>query len=426
MQSQARVPLRAWIVTFAGMAVNLCLGILYAWSLWKAKLLAPEGIAAGAPMASPNDGWSHLSNFDATLAYATCGLSFALCMIPGGRLQDRFGPKVGIIAGGLLLAAGCIVAGLMRSFTGLVVGFGLLGGIGMGLAYSATTPAAVRWFGPQRRGLIVGIVVAGYGAAALYIAPLAEWLIGGYGLTGSFVGLGVFFAVVIVLAGFVVAFPPPGYAPPTPPGTPAATSVTRADWTPLEMLRTPQFYALVFLFFGSAQSGLLVIGNTKVIPKLGVGDIREFAASAWILVSAGSVVNAIGRIGTGILSDRIGRGNAYLVNGILSVVCLLLLPTILASGNLLLLFVAVLVVFWQYGGSLSLVPAWTADYFGPKNLGVNYGLVFLGWGLAFSMAVLEAYLKDKGYTFDKALYMSAGLVATATIVGLLLRRPVKA
>ena len=424
MQSPAREPARAWIVTFAGMAVNLCLGILYAWSVWKAKLVS-SSVAAGTPMPSPNDGWTYLASSDATWAYAICGFTFALCMIPGGRLQDRFGPKIGTTLGGLSLAAGCILAGLMKSFVGLILGFGLLGGIGMGLAYAATTPAAVKWFGPQRRGLIVGIVVAGYGAAALYIAPLAEYLIAAYGLTGSFVGLGLFFSVVIVAAGLLMRFPPAGYVPPTPPSLPSATAITRVDWTPMEMLRTPQFYALLFLFFGSAQSGLLVIANVRRLPNFGVGSIHEFAASAWILVSAAAVVNAVGRIGTGFVSDRVGRANAYLFNGVLSMASLFVLPTILRSGNLPLLFVAVLVIVWQYGGSLSLLPAWTADYFGPKNLGVNYGLVFLGWGLAFSVALLAAYLEDAQRGFDDALYISGGLTAAAMVVSLLVRRPVK-
>src|SRR3954471_6187082 len=191
------VPARAWVVTGAGVAVNLCLGILYAWSVWKGALLAPKGSSPGDPMDGANVGWHYLSDAEATWAYAICGFTFALFMIPGGRLQDRCGPRVGATLAGLCLGLGCVVAGVMKSYLGLVVGFGLLGGIGMGLGYAAATPAAVRWFGPHRRGLIVGLVVGGYGGAAVYIAPLAERLIDVYGITGSFVGLGALFAVVV-------------------------------------------------------------------------------------------------------------------------------------------------------------------------------------------------------------------------------------
>ena len=160
-------PSRGWLVVAAGMAVNLCLGILYAWSVWKASLIATPSAPPGTAMAGLNAGWSHLSDADATWAYAICGITFALVMIPGGRLQDRYGPRIGVTLGGLFLAAGCILAGVMKSYLGLVLGFGILGGIGMGLGYAAATPAAVKWFGPHRRGLIVGLVVGGYGGAAI-------------------------------------------------------------------------------------------------------------------------------------------------------------------------------------------------------------------------------------------------------------------
>src|SRR2546423_3804055 len=170
MIQPAKAPARAWLVAGAGTAVNLCLGILYAWSVWKAGLAAGEAHAPGEAMTGLNEGWHYLSDAEATWAYSVCGLVFALFMIPGGRVQDRYGPRVGAVLGGLCLAAGCVVAGLMKSYLGLVLGFGLLGGIGMGLGYAAATPAAVRWFGPHRRGLIVGLVVAGYGGAAIYVS----------------------------------------------------------------------------------------------------------------------------------------------------------------------------------------------------------------------------------------------------------------
>src|SRR5438445_7410848 len=215
MDQLSKVPPKAWVVTFAGTAVNLCLGILYAWSVWKKNLLASTDHPAGSPMAGLNEGWTYLTDAQATWAYALCGFIFALFMIPGGRVQDRYGPKVGATLGGLFLAGGCILAGLMKSYTGLILGFGALGGIGMGLGYAASTPAAVKWFGPQQRGLIVGLVVGGYGGAAIYIAPLAEHLIDEVGISGSFIGLGIFFAVVVLIAAQLLDWPPAGYVAPT-------------------------------------------------------------------------------------------------------------------------------------------------------------------------------------------------------------------
>lgn len=425
MGAATHVPAKAWVVTFAGTAVNLCLGILYAWSVWKRNLTGGAGRPPGSPMTGLNEGWTYLSDAEATWAYALCGFIFALVMIPGGRLQDRCGPKLGATLGGLFLAGGCVLAGLMKSYLGLILGFGVLGGIGMGLGYAAATPAAVKWFGPHRRGLIVGLVVGGYGGAAIYISPLAEYLIAQHGLSGSFIGLGVLFAVVVIVAGQLLAWPPAGYLPSAPPVAAAAAQAPTpsTDWTAGEMLRTWQFYALVFLFLGSAQSGLLVIANAAPMLNATAATVAFFAANAWLLSSFGGLVNASGRIGTGLYSDRIGRGNAYLVNGLVSAACLLLTPAVMASGNVLLLFLVVGVAYWQYGGGLALMPALTADYFGSKNLGLNYGLVFLGWGIAFFLPQFAGHLKDVTGHLNYAFYLSAGLLLAAVILSCFLRRP---
>jgi OFA family oxalate/formate antiporter-like MFS transporter len=424
MDQPAQVPSRAWVVTFAGTAVNLCLGILYAWSVWKANLIADAEHPAGSPMSGLNAGWTYLTDAQATWAYALCGFIFALVMIPGGRIQDRYGPQLGATLGGLFLAGGCILAGLMRSYTGLLLGFGVLGGIGMGLGYAAATPAAVRWFSARQRGLIVGLVVGGYGGAAIYISPLAKSLIARYGLSGSFVGLGILFAVVVMVAGRLLARPPEGYVPPGTPGpTELKPGLTHVDWAARDMLRTWQFYGLVFLFIGSAQSGLLVIANAAPMLNRTASTVAFFAANAWLLSSFGGLVNASGRIGTGLYSDRIGRANAYLINGLVSAACLFLMPSIMASGNVLLLFLAVGVAYWQYGGGLALMPAFTADYFGPKNLGFNYGLVFIGWGIAFFVPQLAGYIKDLTGSLDATFYLSGTLLVAAVILSRFLHRP---
>jgi OFA family oxalate/formate antiporter-like MFS transporter len=429
MNQPGRVPPQAWVVTFAGTAINLCLGILYAWSVWKATLIGTADHPPGTPMTGPNEGWTYLTNAEATWAYALCGLTFALFMIPGGRLQDRYGPKLGATAGGLCLTCGCVLAGLLKSYAGLLLGFGVLGGTGMGLGYAAATPAAVRWFGTHQRGFVVGLVVGGYGGAAIYISPLAEYLLVHYGLSGSFIGLGVLFAVVVVTAGQLLAVPPPGYVAPTPPAAAAPqTAMTRADWSAAEMLRTPQFYALVFLFVCTAQSGLLVIANAK--PMLNetaalAGSLAFFAANAWLLSSFGGAVNAAGRVGTGLYSDSLGRANVYSLNGAVAALCLFATPSILQSGQVWLLFVVVGVIYWQYGGGLALMPAFTADYFGAKNLGFNYGLVFLGWGIAFFVPQLAGYIKDATGSLDAAFYLAGGLLTAAVILGRFLSRPLR-
>jgi OFA family oxalate/formate antiporter-like MFS transporter len=391
--------------------------------MWSAALVPKDANLYGEAMTGLNAGWTYLTVAEGTVAYSICGFTFALCMIPGGRIQDRYGPRVGVILGGLCLAAGCILAGLMKSYTGLVVGFGILGGIGMGLGYAAATPAAVKWFHSSRRGLIVGLVVAGYGAAAIYISPLADYLIRNHGLTGSFVGLGILFAVVVVVAGLLLRSPPPGYVAPIPPHLPDGPKVVTTDYSARAMLRTWQFYALVFLFVGSAQAGLLVISKAKPLLVTASGGTGFFGENAWLLVTFIGFVNATGRVGTGRYSDRIGRLNAYALNGAVSAACLFAAPWVIAGQNVALLFAIIGVMAWQYGGTLALMPAITADYFGSKNLGLNYGLVFIGWGIAFFVPQLASSLELATGNLGAAFYLSGGMLVAAVLASRVMRKP---
>ena len=422
--AESRTPLRAWVVVFAGMCVNLCLGILYAWSIWKANLVGSAEHPAGTAMSGLNEGWVYLTDAQATWAYAICGITFAVFMIPGGRLQDKLGPRLGATLGGLSLGAGCIVAGLGRSYVTLITGFGVLGGVGMGLGYAAATPAAVKWFGPQQRGLVAGLVVAGYGAAAIYIAPLAKSLISSYGISGSFIALGVLFSIVIVSAAQLLSMPSDDYQPvSTGKASTATVAAALTQWSASSMLGTWQYYAMVLMFVASAQAGLLVIANAAVILKETTGGVGFLAANAWLLASFGGLVNATGRVGTGIYSDKVGRRRAYLINGLAAVACLLLTPYVMRSGSAPLLFLVIGVAYWQYGGGLSLMPAMTADYFGANDLGIKYGLVFLGWGIAFLIPQLAGYIRDLTGKLDNAFYLSGLLMLLAVVLSRFVRAP---
>jgi OFA family oxalate/formate antiporter-like MFS transporter len=334
---------------------------------------------------------------------------------------------VGAITGGLFLALGCIIAGMTKSYAGLIVGFGIFGGIGMGIGYAAPTPAALKWFGPHKRGLIAGLVVGGYGGAALYISPLAAYLLTG-GISYSFNFLGVFFAIVVIIAGSLLSWPPAGYVPPAPVvkagAAPAKAAGTMVDWVAADMMKTWQFFALVFMFIGTTQSGLMVIANAAKILAEAAKGVPFLVANAWILASYGGLVNAAGRVGTGMYSDKIGRGNAYALNCLISALSLFLMPWISTSGSVFLLFLAIGIAYWQYGGGLALMPSFTADFFGAKNLGFNYGLVFIGWGLGFFMARLAGTIKDMTGTLDWAYYLSGIVLIISVVVCRATKRPV--
>jgi OFA family oxalate/formate antiporter-like MFS transporter len=424
VQPAAKVPLKGWITTFAGTTINLCLGILYAWSIWKKALVDVD--RAGEVMTGANAGWTYLTNAQAATPFAICVILFAVLMIPGGRIQDKFGPKIGATAGGLFLALGCVVAALMKSQLGLILGFGILGGTGMGLGYAAPTPAALKWFGPHKRGLIAGAVVAGYGGAAIYIGGLGQYFIDNYGISGSFFALGGIFAVVTILCGQLLFTPPKDYVPPMPANAKAAAVTqdsTKHDWTPKEIFKSWQFYALVIMFTISTQSGLLIIANAAGLLKKAAADMPFFAANAWILVSFGGLINASGRLGTGFYSDKIGRVNAYCLNCAISAGCMFILPYVIAEQNIVLLFLVVGVAYWQYGGGLSLMPSFTADFYGSKYLGFNYGLVFLGWGMGFFMTSLGGTIEDLTGSLRWAFYMSAGLLMLGVVIAYLTNRP---
>ena len=226
----------------------------------------------------------------------------------------------------------------------------------------------------------------------------------------------------MVVAGTLLKTPPPGYVP---PGPKVASTAVVENRSPREMLGTWQYFALVALMFGSSQSGLLVIANaTKMLTDTAkASGATFFVENAWLLAAFGGVVNAVGRVGTGFYSDRIGRTNAYALNGTLAALGLMLMPVMIEQQNVFLLFLVVGIAFWQYGGGLSLIPALTADFFGPKNMGTNYGLVFLGWGLAFLVPLSAGYIKDLTGRTDTAFYISAGLLIACVVLSKLVKKP---
>ncbi|MBW2574339.1 MAG: OFA family MFS transporter [Deltaproteobacteria bacterium] len=412
-----KTPAQAWRVVFAGTTINLCLGVLYAWSVWKVRLVNPEFMSL--PM---NAGWSVINHAQASTPVTLCMLIFGLLMIPGGRLQDTKGPTVAASIGGIAIGLGLILAGAMKSYTGLIIGYGIGGGIGMGIGYAAPTPAALKWFGPHKRGLVAGLVVAGYGGAALYVSPLAKWIIDSWGVSASFYFLGVLYLIVICLAAQVLAWPEEGYVPEAPPLKAGETAVAvkpPIDWTAGEMTKTWQFYALVAMFILNTQSGILIITNAAGLAKKTAAGL----VAGWVLASFGGLINAAGRVGTGKYSDVIGRNNAYILNCGISAIAMLCIPYAIATKSIGLLFFLAGVGYWQYGGGLALMPSFTADFYGPKNLGFNYGLVFIGWACGAFMPRLAGMIRDATGSFNIAFYLSAALLIVAIGIAFVNKKP---
>jgi OFA family oxalate/formate antiporter-like MFS transporter len=370
---------RGWIVTLAGMGVNLALGILYAWSV----------IKGGIP-----DTWGW-TNAQKAMPYSVSCLLFALAMIPAGRLQDKIGPRWVATLGGVFVGVGCIIAAMAgSSVTGFVIGFGIFGGVGIGFGYASATPPAVKWFPPQKTGLIAGLVVAGFGLASVYIAPLANYLLKAFSTTASIAGpdgvmkqvvqmgvsntmlvFGIAFLIVVCALSQFLKDPPAGYVPAgsPPKGSAAAKSVDRS-WK--DMLSTSQFYILWLIYFAGAGAGLTFISFCSDLAKKSLGDL------AFLAVAVLAVGNAGGRIFAGIISDKMGRQSTILLFLVIQAIVVFVLYLVQAGAGWPLMLLIVLLIGANYGANLSLFPSITKDYFGLKNFGVNYGFMFTAWGVA--------------------------------------------
>jgi MFS transporter, OFA family, oxalate/formate antiporter len=401
---------RGWIVTLAGLGINLALGVLYSWSVIAKTLTAEWGWSAGA----------------ASLPYAVGVGVFALTMVFAGRAQDRFGPRVVATLGGALTGTGLIVAG----FAGpdqlpiVVLGFGVLAGAGIGLGYAAATPAAVKWFPPEQKGLITGLVVSGFGLASVYIAPLTSALLGGAGVSTTFFVLGGSFLVITLGLAQLLADPPEGYVPAAPAkiaavaggaDAPVATVPHDYDWR--EMVRTRQFMLLWLMYACSAFAGLMIIGHMAKIAAAQLSGVEL----GFVLVAVLAVGNAAGRIVAGIVSDRIGGLKTMFAVFSFQAVLMLLLPRAVTPVTLA---VAAAFVGFCYGSNLSLFPSTTVGFFGTKHLGVNYGLVFTAWGVGGVFGSMSAgTIVDSTGSYATAYAVAAVLCVLAAGLSLITKPP---
>ncbi len=377
MVANMNMSTRGWTVTFAGLGINLALGVLYTWSVVAKALSLPAA-----------DGGKYLwTAQQANWPYAFAVGTFALMMVFAGRLQDRIGPRWVATAGGVLVGLGMMVAG--KSPTHLepgafpylmTLGFGLMTGSGIGLAYASATPAAVKWFAASKKGLITGIVVGGFGLASVYTAPLTSYLIKTYGVPSTFTYLGIGFLAAIVVLAQLLNNPPVGFVPPGAYATSTSASApkqTSREYTWREMVRTPNFYVLWFMYAFAAFAGLMIIGHMAKIATLQLGATTATTMS-YVLVATLAIGNFAGRPLSGLISDRIGRQKTMLGVFLLQAVMMLVLAK---ATTVPLLLGAAAVIGFSYGSNLTLFPATTYDFFGTKNGGVNYGLVFTAWGV---------------------------------------------
>ena len=367
-----QIPARAWLCVICGMIINLHLSCLYAFSVWMSELAKQKLLTYG----------------DSAPIFGLFCLLFALSVILGGWLTDRVGPRWTATVGGAVMGLGLVFAGFTLNtapYLALFGGFGIVASIGMGLAFGATVPAALKWCGSRWAGLIAGMVVCTYGFAALFTAPLVKSLVSGTGLKGSFIILGLYYGAVVVVAGLGLVQPESGYAPP-----PGPRGTRPRDWRVGEALASPQFYLLFFLFMIGVMVGLTFIGKLSGVVSKG---FRGMSGMIWIIPLMGGMVNGISRLFTGVVSDLTGRHWPLIILYAGAAISAFLAAIFLNSGSLTLLMFFWIAGYFLYGSLFSLFPAMTVDFFGTRHLGTIYGLIFFGgFGLGMILSKIGSLM----------------------------------
>lgn len=402
---------RGWIVTFSGTGINLALGILYAWSIFKDAIkVSIESAAPGAfnwDIASLND------------PYAICCLIFSFSMILAGKCQDKFGPRITSFLGGILVGIGLIWISTTTSYITWILGFGVLAGIGIGFGYSAATPPALKWFPPKKTGLIAGLVVAGFGLASVYIAPVSKYLLGSYGIQKSMLFFGIAFLIVVCILSMMLINPPVGYVPEgSLPSGSGPAKATQTNFLPSEMLKTGVFYKVWLLYFIGSGAGLMVIGSVASMAKKSMGEM------AFVAVAIMAIGNAGGRIIAGILSDKIGRKATLLIMLLFQAILMFVAIPVISSGdsNAILIVIIATLIGFNYGTNLSLFPSLTKDAWGLKNFGINYGILFTAWGVGgFVMGRLSQMLQASSGNYNSSFITAGILLIIASILALTLK-----
>lgn len=389
---------KRYIVLSAALILSLALGIIYAWSIIK------EAIESSVRLQS-QDGfnWDISSLND---PYSVAVLVFSLTMMFAGKIQDKIGPRIAIYIGGILISSGLFVMAYSTSYFLWIFSFGVLAGSGIGFCYSAITPVIIKWFSPEKTGLVTGVVVAGFGLSSVYLAPLLTYLFEHYGFQNAIVYYAIGFSIILFIAAFFLKNPENKIETGK-----AVISSGENNYNVKDLLKNYEFYRLWVIYFIGAGAGLMVISFITEMVKKGLGKQAFFGV---IIIAIG---NAAGRVISGIMSDKIGRMKTLMIFLISQTVLMFTAAYVINIENisiLIILFIATFIGF-SYGSNLTLFPTIAKDNWGMKNFGANYGILFSAWGIGgFVLSRISQMLKAETNSLHWS-FLLAGFLLIAAI-----------
>ena len=348
-------------------------------------------------------------------------LLFGLMTYPAGRLSDRFGPRIVVLIGGVILGIGFVLSGYIHSKEQLYLTYGVIAGIGGGLVYLPPIATAPKWW-PDRRALATGFAVVGLGLGSFIMAPLATYIIESFGWRYVFIYVGIAMGIMAVLASFSLKLPPAGWKPSgwNPPLAKGESHGEHRDYTYKETFKTPQFWLLYIAYFCGSFAGLMVIGHIAGHGRdSGLEPMLAAGAASWL-----AIMNAATRILIGLVADRIGTKRSFVIVFALQVVAMVLLYP--AGPLCWALWAVAALIGWNYGAMFTLFPASCLQYYGAASQGTNYGLLFTAWGLAgFAGPYVGGWLKDSTGTYYAPFLVGAAVVVVSTIITAVVKPPKK-
>ena len=391
-----------WLLVAAAMLLQFSIGAVYAWSVFSAALQDAEPF--------------QLSKVESSLPFTVTIAMIFIGSYIGGRIQDKKGPRVVALAGGVIYAVGVVLASFASNGDQLwliILGYGVISGFGLGFAYIVPIAMLQKWF-PDKKGLITGLAVGGFGFGAVLTSPVAQWLIDRNpdDPTSAFLPLGIGYLVMSLVGASFFRNPPEGYVVPGYEASGKDEGATLKEFDQGEALRTPQWYLLTAILTLNVTAGIALI---SVAAASATGIAGYTAAGAATIVGVLAIFNGGGRIVWAAASDYIGRMPAFAAMLALQGVCLLLMPH---ASNQVLFFVLAAIVYLCYGGGFGTMPATAGDFFGVKNAGAIYGLMLLGWSLGgvIGPIVISTLLGDGDGTPAYTLsYSTMGIIALVSV-----------